>query len=106
MIDNIYAEPLHNGNNAWQQLQAHILTHSNGKSSIPSSCTDGFLIEFPEFALALHLATLKKIGATRLYKKVKKWCAQGRKENLLYWQRNENHVSQVYASVASHFFSK
>ena len=82
LIDNIYAEPLHNGNNAWQQLHAHILTHSNGKSSIPSSCTD--LLEFPECALALHLATLKTIGATRLYKKVKKWCAQGRKGNLSY----------------------
>ena len=34
LIDNIYAEPLHNGNNAWQQLHAHILSHTNGKSSM------------------------------------------------------------------------
>ena len=59
-IDNIYAEPLYNGNNAWQQLHAHILIHSYGKSFIPSSCTDPF--EFPECALALHLATLKTTG--------------------------------------------
>ena len=26
LIDNIYAKPLHNGNNAWQQIHAHILT--------------------------------------------------------------------------------
>ena len=80
LIDNIYAEPLHNGNNAWQQLHAHILAHSNGKSSIPSLRTDPF--EFPECALALHLATLKT--TTRLYKKVKKWCARGQKANLFH----------------------
>lgn len=68
LIDNIYAEPLHNGNNAWQQLHAHILAHSNGKSSIPSSCTDPF--EFPECALALYLASLKTTGVTRLYSNV------------------------------------
>ena len=38
----------------------------------------------PPCALALHLATLKTIGETCLYKKVKKWCAQGQKGNLSY----------------------
>lgn len=40
LVDKIYAEPLHNANNGWQQLHALILCHANDKSGISSTCTD------------------------------------------------------------------
>ena len=81
-VDKIYAEPLHNANNGWQQLHALILCHANDKSGISSTCTD--VSKMPDCPLASHLITLKQIGASRLFKKVKKWFCQGRKGNLSY----------------------
>jgi len=80
LVDKMYAEPLHNANNAWQQLHGLILSHANGKSGIPSTCTD--FSKMPDCPLASHLITLKQIGASRLFKKVKKWFCQGRKGTL------------------------
>lgn len=82
LVDKIYAEPLHNANNGWQQLHALILGHANDKSAIPSTCTD--VSKMPDCPLASHLITLKQIGASRLFKKVKKWFCQGRKGTLSY----------------------
>ena len=31
LVDKVYAEPLHNGNNAWQQLHEAMLSHSISK---------------------------------------------------------------------------
>ena len=82
LVDKIFAEPLHNGNNAWQQLHELMLAHANDKSRLPANCTDP--TKEPGCALTSHLNTLREIGATRLYKKVKKWCSQGRKGTLSY----------------------
>lgn len=82
LVDKMYAEPLHNANNGWQQLHGLILSHANDKSGIPSSCTD--FSKMPDCPLASHLITLKQIGASRLFKKVKKWFCQGRKGKLSY----------------------
>ena len=80
LVDKIFAEPLHNGNNAWQQLHELMLAHANDKSRLPANCTDP--TKEPGCALTSHLNTLREIGAMRLYKKVKKWCSQGRKGTL------------------------
>lgn len=82
LVDKIFAEPLHNSNNAWQQLHALMLVHANDKSKLPPNCTDPS--KEPSCGLASHLTTLREIGASRLYKKVKKWCSQGRKGPLSY----------------------
>ena len=82
LVDKMYAEPLHNANNGWQQLHGLILSHANAKSGIPSSCTD--FSKMPDCPLASHLITLKPIGASRLFNKVKKWFCQGRKGKLSY----------------------
>ena len=82
LVDNIFAEPLHNASNAWQQLHELMLAHAIDKSNLPSTCTDPSKI--PDCALSSHLSTLREIGATRLYKKVKKWFSQGRKGPLSY----------------------
>ena len=82
LVDKMYAEPLHCANNAWQQLHEIMLSHANDKSGLPSTCTDP--AKLPECPLASHLASLKEIGASRLYKKVKKWISQGKKGCLSY----------------------
>ena len=82
LVDKMYAEPLHNANNGWQQLHGLILSHANDKSGIPSTCTD--FSKMPDCPLASHLITMKQIGASRLFKKVKKWFGQGRKGTLSY----------------------
>lgn len=79
LVDKMYAEPLHKANNGWQQLHGLILSHANDKRGIPSSCTD--FSKMPDCPLASHLITMKQIGASRLFKKVKKWFCQGRKGN-------------------------
>ena len=38
LVDKVYAEPPHNGNNAWQQLHEAMLSHAISKSNIPTSC--------------------------------------------------------------------
>ena len=43
LVDKVYAEPLHNGNNAWQQFHEAMLSHSISKSSIPTSCNNPFI---------------------------------------------------------------
>ena len=75
LVDKIYAEPLHNANNGWQQLHALILCHFNDKSGTSSTCTD--VSKMPDCPLASHLITLKQIGASRLFKKVKKVVLSG-----------------------------
>lgn len=82
LVDKVYAEPLHCANNAWQQLHEIMLSHANDKSGLPSTFTDPS--KLPECPLASHLATLKEIRASRLYKKVRKWISQGRKGSLSY----------------------
>ena len=82
LVDKMYVEPLHNANNGWLQLHVLILSHANDKSGIPSTCTD--FSKMTDCPLASHLLTLKQIGASRLFKKVKKWFWQGRKGTLSY----------------------
>ena len=81
-VDKMYAEPLHNANNGWQQLYGLILSQANDKSGIPSTCTD--FSKMPDCPLASQLITLKQIGASRLFKKVKKLFCQGRKGTFSY----------------------
>ena len=75
LVNKVYAEPLHNANNAWQQLNQLILQHACAKSAIPKTCTD--VSNLPKYQFTKYLDTLKHIGASRLYKKVKKWFNQG-----------------------------
>jgi hypothetical protein len=82
LVDKVFAEPLHNANNAWQQLNQLILQHACAKSAIPTTCTN--LSDLPECQFSKYLATLKQIRATRLYKKVTKWFKQGRNGPLNY----------------------
>lgn len=79
LVDKIFAEPLHNSNNACQQLHELMLVHANDKSKLAPNCTNP-VRDVPGSALASHLTTLKEIGASRLYKKVKKWCSQDRRD--------------------------
>lgn len=99
LVDKIFAEPLHNGNNAWQQLHELMLAHANDKSKLPANCSDP--VKEPGCALASHLNTLREIGATRLYKKVKKWCSQGRKGTLSYrfTGKETKKMCQKFASI-------
>ena len=83
LVDKSFAEPLHNSNNACQQLRELMLVHANDKSKLAPSCTNP-VRDVPGCALASHLTTLKEIGASRLYKKVKKRCSQERKGSLSY----------------------
>ena len=57
--------------------------HANDKSKLTPNCTN-LVRDVPGCALASHLTTLKEIGASRLYKRVKKWCSQGQKGFLSY----------------------
>lgn len=82
LVDAIYAEPLHNANNAWQQLNVLILEHAIAKSNIPKSCTNPS--ELPDCQFISYLSALKQMNAKRLYKKVKKWFSQGQKGSLSY----------------------
>lgn len=83
LVDTIFAEPLHNSNNACQQLHELMLVYANDKSKLTPSCTNP-VRDVPGCALASHFTTLRDIGASRLYKKVKKWCSRGRKLSLSY----------------------
>ena len=83
LVDKIFAEPLHNSNNACQQLHELMLVHANDNSKLAPNCTNP-VRDVPGCALASRLTTLKEIGACRLYKKVKKWCSQGQKGFLSY----------------------
>ena len=67
LVDKVYAEPLHNGNNAWQQFHEAMLSHSISKSNVPTSCNNPS--KLPECPFSFHLGTLKEMGATRLHKK-------------------------------------
>ena len=82
LVDKLYAEPLNNGNNAWQQLHEAMLSHSISNSNIPTACNNPS--KLPECPCSFHLATLKEMGTTRLHKRVKKWFAKGRNESLSY----------------------
>ena len=82
LVDRVYAEPLHNGNNAWQQLHEAMLNHFISKSHIPTSCNNPSKLRKCPFSF--HLVTLEEMGATRLHKKVKKWFAKGRNGSLSY----------------------
>jgi hypothetical protein len=82
LINRVFSEPLHNGNNAWQQINELILQHACAKSAIPKACTN--LADLLDCQFSKYLSTLKQIKATRLYKKVKKWHQQGRNGPLSY----------------------
>ena len=43
LVNKVYAEPLHNANNAWQQLSQLILQHACAKSAIPKACTGVYI---------------------------------------------------------------
>ena len=76
LVNKVFAEPLHNANNAWQQINELILQHAYAKSAIPTACT--CVADLPQCRFSKYMSTLKQIKATRLYKKVKKWFEQGR----------------------------
>jgi hypothetical protein len=69
LVDNMYAEPLHNGNNAWQQLHELMLQHAVAKSHILKSCCT--LAGLKKCPFLSHLSTLK-------------WFCQGRNGSLSY----------------------
>lgn len=67
LVDKVYAEPLHNGNNAWQQLHEAMLSHSISKSNIPTSCNNPS--KLPECPFSFILQHLRKWGQLGCIKK-------------------------------------
>lgn len=56
LVDKIFAEPLHNSNNACQQLHELMLVHANDNSKLAPNCTNP-VRDVPGCALASHLTT-------------------------------------------------
>ena len=83
LIDNAYAEPLHNTNNAWQQYNNLLLKEAINKSQFPSNAKLGELPEgnvFRKFVYAIK----NDVKATRVFKKIRKWFNNGMKGTFEY----------------------
>ena len=84
MVDFAFAEPLHNSNNAWQYIHSILLEEAISRSNIPVTGVD--LSTLPdETPLKKFVLSIKNdVGASRLYKKIKKWLKKGRKKKFEY----------------------
>ena len=79
LVDNAYAEPLHNSNNAWQRFHSCLLKEAIERSIIPN---DAKLRGLPQDCIIRKYAdVLKLIKATRLFKHLRKWVDNGRKNS-------------------------
>ena len=79
LVDNAYAEPLHNSNNAWQHFHSCLLKEAIERSVIPN---DAKLRGLPQDCIIRKYAdVLKLIKATRLFKHLRKWVDNGRKNS-------------------------
>ena len=81
LVDKIFAEALHNGNNAFQNFFNLLLAEAKQRSmNIPSNTR---LWELPQDCILKKfiLRIKHKVGAGRLYKKVCKWLKGGMKGN-------------------------
>ena len=82
LIDEAYAEPLHNTNNAFQHFHAQLLREAERKSNFPGNIKLG---ELPKDCIIRKFTyTFRSIEATRLFKKVRKWVNSGRKGSFDY----------------------
>ena len=79
LVDFTFAEPLHNSNNAWQYIHSILLEEAISRSNIPVTGVD--LSTLPdETPLKKFVLSVKNdVGASRLYKKIKKM-AEGREK--------------------------
>ena len=84
LVDFAFAEPLHNSNNAWQYIHSILLEEAISRSNIPVTGVD--LSTLPdETPLKKFVLSIKNdVGASRLYKKIKKWLKEGRKKKFEY----------------------
>ena len=83
IIDFGYAEPLHNGNNAWQFWHSFVLEIALSKSQVPQNCNE--LSKLPlDCPFICYIDCLKGLGLSRLAKKVRKWFTEGRKKTFDY----------------------
>ena len=84
LVDFAFAEPLHNSNNAWQYIHSILLEEAVSRSNIPVTGVD--LSALPdETPLKKFVLSIKNdVGASRLYKKIKKWLKEGRKKKFEY----------------------
>ena len=79
LIDNGFAEPLHNSNNGWGSLHNIMLEIAIAKSKIPPSVTE--LNSLPSQCKFIVFLTILKdtLPVTRLFKKLKHWFKEGQK---------------------------
>ena len=79
LVDNAYAGPLHNSNNAWQHFNSCFLKKAIERSVIPN---DAKLRELPQDCVIRKYAdVLKHIKATRHLKHLQKWVDDGIKNS-------------------------
>ena len=84
LIDNGFAEPLHNSNNAWANLHNIMLEVAVAKSKIPPTLTDITCLP-SQCNFVVFLTILKDtLRVTRLVKKLKHWFKEGRKKSFSY----------------------
>ena len=84
LIDNGFAEPLHNSNNGWGSLHSIMLEIAIAKSKIPPSVTE--LNSLPSQCKFIVFLTILKdtLRVTRLVKKLKHWFKEGRNKSFSY----------------------
>jgi len=85
LVDCAYSEPLHNANNACQQMHSYLLEEAISRSRLPNGSIPDISKLPDNTPLKEFLLTLKnKCKATRLYKKIVRWLNDGRKRKFEY----------------------
>lgn len=80
LVDKIFAEPLHNSNNACQQLHELMLVHANDNSKLAPNCTNP-VRDVPGCALASHLTNLERIGLVDCTRRLKSGAPRDRRDS-------------------------
>lgn len=77
LVDKIFAEPLHNSNNACQQLHELMLVHANDNSKLAPNCTNP-VRDVPGCALASRLT--EKLGLVDCTRRLKSGAPRDRRD--------------------------
>lgn len=84
LVDFTFAEPLHNSNNAWQYIHSILLEEAISGSNIPVMGVDLSTLPDETPLKKIVLSIKNDVGASRLYKEIKKWLREGRKNKFEY----------------------
>ena len=84
LVDFVFAEPQHNSDNAWQYIHSILLEEAISRSNIPVTGVDLSTLPDETLLKKFVLSIKNDVGASRLYKKIKKWLKEGRKKKFEY----------------------